>query len=366
MASFKFLYKDLKPDPKLSEIALEVFRRVPGVYSSEKIESLFKYDFNIERIIDDLRVYSLEDELIIGENRTVLEDQVNPIILGNHYTILDFVTGSEVVSENLIRKLEEMWKENRRKVVEFIYEKCDVFKVRENLFVVAVLIRFEGWSFYIVKKGRLASKFVFEDSEGKKIRWIQDSGKNIELKFRCPLTDFPDQIAIVDKLARKLICEIVNGRVLMCSFSVDAIEEAVNLISELKNDPSIWSIDIWRCEEVYDREYASPHTLDAFSDKNVRALQKRFDKVIAPDFDEEKPYNDPKNIEAFRRAGWAVRGCMGHVIVESNGFDSKAIYMNYMRLEKYREWRKKILEWCREYEIEKSRLSSLIYGSGIY
>lgn len=348
---FKFLYKDFKPDEKLSEKALELFRRVPRELSLYKIKYFFKYNFDVDAAVEGLRKWCLSE---VGHlYHVTLEEAEIPSFFG-------FALDSVKIPENVERRYWDAWGrglEERRKVVEEIFRQCNVFKILENLYIVETLIKFEGYRYFVVKTGELAKKYVYEDVEGRKIRelggfrpgWFWSVDRKTRIRVLPTMAKLPESITVLDKLAEDLIYEVDNGKVYMCSFSLYACDEAVELIRELKNDPEIWSIEVWQDEAVYNRE------LD-YAYEELDKLQGRYCMAIAPEYDLEKPWRNPENVEAFRKAGWGEKNCIGLVVVSSNGFDYDPGYMNFMRLEKYYEWREKFLKWNEEHGLDSSKL----------
>ena len=150
MSKLKQLYEDLKPEEKLSEIALEALRRAPLARAKTVLAALFEAKFNLDEAINILngflkivlksKFYGLNKvERAVGlgidweevlkikslfprrvENLWVYDVQIKDI---RHYKmILNFLRGR--------------FGDNPREIVEQVIRKCDVFKIRDDLYVV--------------------------------------------------------------------------------------------------------------------------------------------------------------------------------------------------------------------------------------
>jgi len=344
---FKFLYKDYKPDEKLSEKLLEMFRNAPGETSLTKIQYFFKYNFNVEEAIKGLRK-DMDEHPIDRIFPLTLEEMKTPII-GGEVTWLK-------IPENEKKKIRSLWNKGlktRRKIMEDIYRECHVFKISNNIFVAATSIKYEGWRAFIIKTGNLAEKRIFEDDEGRKIEEYGEfrpaplTSANGKTRIRVipGSSEFPEQLTLIEninKLTKQLIYEIKNKEVHICCLSLDAMEEALKIISEVKDNPNISNITIWEEENLYNKELR-------FAYWEITAkLERRYHKAIVPEFNIEKSDRDPENIKALRKAGWGKWGGGGDIIFISNGFDIGSGYLNFTKWEKYQKWKEKTLKWIKE------------------
>gem|GEM_PF-4486826 len=128
----------------------------------------------------------------------------------------------------------------------------------------------------------------------------------------------------------------------MCCLSLDAMEEALKLISEAKDNPNISNITIWEKESLYNKELRFVYW------EITAKLERRYHKAIVPEFNIEKSDRDPENIKAFVKNGWGNWGGGGDIIFVSNGFDIGSGYLNFTKWEKYQKWKEKTLKWIKE------------------
>lgn len=121
--------------------------------------------------------------------------------------------------------------------------------MNEDLYIVKTQIKYEGCKYYVVKLDELANKYVYID-DGNPVREYEDAWRKPSMKARKDRKKWvrvlpkhslisPDAVAIVDKMSRDLVYEICNGKLMMCSFSIDATKEAIELISEFKDNPEV-------------------------------------------------------------------------------------------------------------------------------
>jgi len=344
---FKFLYKDYKPDKKLSEKLLEMFRNTPGETSLTKTQYFFKYNFNVEEAIKGLRK-DMDEHPIDRIFPLTLEEMKTPII-GGEVTWLK-------IPENEKKKIKSSWNKGlktRRKIMENIYKECHVFKISENIYIAATLVKYEGWRAFIIKTGNLAEKRIYEDDEGRKIEEYGEfrpapfpsaNGKT-RIRVIPGSSEFPEQLTLIEninKLTKDLIYEVGDGEVRICSLSLDAMEEALKLISEAKDDPNISSIMIWEEENLYNRELKYAYW------EITAKLDREYYRAVVPEFNIEKSSRDPENVKALRKAGWGKWGGGGDIIFISNGFDISSGYLNFTKWEKYQKWKEKTLKWIKE------------------
>jgi len=169
VSKLKLLYEDLKPEKKLGEVVLEALRRAPLVSAKTVLATLFEAKFNLDETMDILNSFlkivlkpkfyglnkversvglgiDLEEVLKVRslfpgkvENLWVYDAQIEDI---QHYKMI----------LNFLRK---RFGDDPRKIVEQIIRKCDVFKIRDDLYVVCVLFLGAGWKIFVVKGGGL-------------------------------------------------------------------------------------------------------------------------------------------------------------------------------------------------------------------
>ena len=310
---FKFLYKDYKPDEKLSEKLLEMFRNTPGETSLTKIQYFFKHNFNTEEAIKSLRK-DMDEHPIDRIFPLTLEEMKTPII-GGKVTWLK-------IPENEKKKIRSSWNKGlktRRKIMENIYKECHVFKITENIYVAATLVKYEGWRAFIIKTGKLAEKRVYEDDKGRKIEEYGEfrpgpfpsaNGKT-RIRVIPGSNEFPEQLTLIEninKLTKQLIYEIKDNEVYLCCLSLDAMEEALKLISEVKDNPNISNITIWGNMALYNRELRFAYW------EITNKLWGEYYRAVVPELNLEKSDRDPENIRFYRKAGWGKWGGGGDII----------------------------------------------------
>jgi len=354
---FKLLHKDLKPDNKLSAKLLELFRRVPVECSIAKIEHFFIYNFDIESAIKGLvdrckkDIGNLYHITIESAEQPIFSGEVNPL----------------EIPKNVKADLRQLWYrrlEDRWRIVSNIFRDCKVFKINENLYIVETLIKYEGCKYYVVKLDELAKKNIYTDDGGNKITEYKDAWRKSPVKTRKgekkwvrilpkhPLI-LPEAVAVINKLTEDLIYEISNGKALMCSFSSKATKEAIKLITELRNNQEIWSIGIWHEEKIYNREIGlSEHF--RLGEMCMAAIAPGY-KVCDNWMETADYWKSPEGLKPFREAEWGYKGCMGLIVVE-NGYDVKAPYSSFLRLEEYYKWKKMFMTWGKLMGIPEKRL----------
>jgi len=69
--------------------------------------------------------------------------------------VYDSALGDAAHFEKILGFLRERFGDDPRKIVEEFIRKCDVFKVRDYLYVVCVLFLGERWKTFVVKGGKL-------------------------------------------------------------------------------------------------------------------------------------------------------------------------------------------------------------------
>ncbi|MHA1722296.1 MAG: hypothetical protein ACTSXW_04370 [Candidatus Baldrarchaeia archaeon] len=240
-----------------------------------------------------------------------------------------------------------------------------MFRVKENLYIIETLIKYEGYKYYVVKTGELAKKHTYIDDNGLKISEYENAWRKKPVRTRKGKKTWvrvlakhslilPEAVTIVNKMARDLIYDISNGRCFMYSLSVEATEEAIKLLSELKDNPEIWDISLWKREEIYSGKISFEEFLK---------LDEKCWTAIAPNYKGHNLLKDPtgwrspENLEAFRKSGWGWKGCTGLIVVE-NGYDVKAPYSSFLRLKKYYGWKNRFLEWGKEICLPEKRLQT--------
>jgi len=219
------------------------------------------------------------------------------------------------IPEDVKADFREIWihgnLDDRWRIVSDIFRDCKVFRVKENLYIIETLIKYEGYKYYIVKTGELAKKHTYIDDNGLKISEYENAWRKKPVRTRKGKKTWvrvlakhslilPEAVTIVNKMARDLIYDISNGRCFMCSLSVEATGEAIKLLSELKDNPEIWDISLWKREEIYSGKISFEEFLK---------LDEKCWTAIAPNY---KGYNllkdptgwrSPENLEAFRKCG---------------------------------------------------------------
>ncbi len=354
---FKLLYIDLKPDEKLSGRLLELFRRVPVECSIAKIEYFFIYNFDVESAVEGLTDRCKRD---VGNlYHITVEDAEFPVFSGE-VKPLEF-------PEDVKADFMEIWVngslDDRWRIVSDIFRDCKMFRVREDLYIVETLIKYEGYKYYVVKVGDFAKKSTYIDDDGLRVSEYENAWRKKPVRTRKGKKTWvrvlakhslimPEAVVIVNKMTRDLIYEVSNGRCFMCSFSVEATEEAIKLLSELRDNPEIWGINLWKREEVYSGKIGFDEFLK-FDEKCWAAIASNYKGYNS--LKDPTGWRSPENLEAFRRSGWGWKGCMGLVVVE-NGYDVKVPYSGFLRLEKYYKWRNRFLEWGREICLPEKRL----------
>ena len=150
MSKLKLLYEDLKFNEKFGEIALEALRRTPLARAKTVLAALFEAKFNLDEamnILNDLLNIVLKSEF------HGLDKVERAVGLGIYWdkvlkikspfpekvedlSIRDAWGGDVRHYKMILNFLRERFGDDPREIVEQVIRKCDVFKIRDDLYVV--------------------------------------------------------------------------------------------------------------------------------------------------------------------------------------------------------------------------------------
>jgi len=400
VSKLKLLYEDLKPEEKLGEVALEVLRRAPLASAKTVLAALFEAKFNLDEAMNILnnflkivlksKFYGLDKvERAVGlgidweevlkikslfprrvENLWVYDVQIKDV---RHYKmILNFLRGR--------------FGDDPRKIVEQVIRKCDVFKIRDDLYVVCVLFLGAGWKIFVVKGGGLVRESKL-GVIGDHMKWwdiwpyyLSFTGEFHELprvgwgvlETWCRL---PCDLLVVDRFNKGLVVERRDGRVLLCSMCHEAGWEAVEYARSIKDDKSVRRIFWWRAPEVWEwwygldekpdleEKYSRPFARERDSYKLNKVCSQysfKFLETLVPRLKDAREIRDENRriegaVRAYLRAGWAPKVLgHGHLVIESDGFDAKHFLELYFRVDERKKWLDELDEISRKYMIKES------------
>jgi len=398
MGRFKLLYEDLKPNEKLGEIALEVLRSAPLVKANTVIATLFEAKFDLDKCMEILNEFL---DIVLKPRFHGLDKVERAVGLGIDWEeVLEIKSLFPRSVKNLwvhdarhedithYRKvldiLRSRFGNSPRKLVEQFIQKCDVFKVKDDLYIVCVLFLCAGWKTYVVKGGKLVRETeigVFSDYTRWRSIWPyhemfeEDYPELPKITHKVFETwcKSPDDLLVINGFKKNLAAERRDNRVLMCTMTLDAGWEAVEYVKTIRDDKSVKRIIWWDAPEVWELWYRleeeslkEKRSKSLLRDKELNELRHvaseyatKLIYTLVPSLGRISKIKDKDAriravLKAYLEADWAPRVLGdGHLIIESDGFDCGHFLRLYFRVDERRKWLRKLDEFNKKYMLRK-------------
>ena len=392
MSKLKQLYEDLKPDEKLGEKTLEVLRKAPLASAKTVIATLLDAKFNIDKAMKTLNTFleiilksEFYGDILVHEGPSVERAIALKIdwehvmkeksLFPKNVKNLRVYDAEEDITHHkkILQHLKERFGNNPRKLVEQIIRKCDVFKIREDLYIFCVLLLGVGWKIFIAKTGKLVKPPKITTLEKNMWEWgvwpyylafsrgcSEVPGVGIKLpkvncgvlKTKCKL---PSELLIADSFTKNLTAEKRDEKMLLCTMTLEAGWEAAEYIKTIRGDKTIKTIFWWDAPQVWEWWYGlkeKPDLEKEFIHGLWDLVPVRYSDIVKINETRSKycvKFKDHLN------ADWTTEIIThGHLIIESDGFDIDPFIEMYFKTDERKKWLDMLDEISKKYMLKEN------------
>jgi len=412
MSKLKQLYEDLKPDEKFGEIALEALRRAPLASAKTVIATLLDAKFNMNKAMETLNTFleiilksEFYGDILVHEGPSVERAIALKIdwehvmkeksLFPKNVENLWVYDAEEDITHHkkILQYLKGRFGNDPRKIVEQIIRKCDVFKIREDLYVFCILLLGVGWKIFVAKTGKLVKPPKITTIEKNMWEWgvwpyylafsrgcseVPEVGIKLPkvncgvLKTKCKL---PSELLIADSFTKNLIAEKRDEKILLCTMTLEAGWETAEYIKTIREDKTVKTIFWWDAPQIWEWWYGLEKKPDLekeyfkmlsrysdfvkISEASIK-YESRFFEVLVPGWrDALKIKNKEDKIKAAIKTcsnvDWAPKvKTHSHVIIKSDGFDAESFLNIYLRINERKKWLNMLDETSKKYMLKEN------------